>query len=299
MGNLQKVTKGHAANIVKEIERTPEQGRKFDPEKHAIDMEKTHLNYSTLTRDLNSLEYLNKRLSEVKVQNRADVNVLGQWVWTVPKDLPEEFHKEFFQGITDYYREKHGEENICYARVHLDETTPHMHLGIIPVVLDQKKNRYKCCAKEVFTRDYMQHAHSDLQEYLEQRLGREVNLLNGASLGVDSISDFKKAKELTKEVAELSKTAELLREEVQQQQEILEVLNQEIKEKQSILNKLKETISDLRSKVRDTIEHFREHPNFYNMFLKWLNPRSTSEERQEMSKKYEQHLNDLHQGLSR
>lgn len=297
MGNLQKITKAQVSGgIVEEIERTPETERKFNHETHNIDSERTHLNYSLTNRDISAIEYLNQRLKEVKCQNRADVKVVGAWVWTVPKDLAPEYHKDFFQGVYDYYAEKHGTENIAYAQVHLDETTPHLHIGIIPTVYDKKKERYKVCAKEVFTKEYMQHAHTDLQLYLEERLGVEVNLLNGESLGIDGIKDFKAAKDLTKQVA-------FLDQEIIEKKEIIKKLDKEIFEKKGILQDLTEKAEILKERIEETIAHFRSHPNMFQMFLHWATKgRYSIREEKDILDEYEAHLErsrHIHRGISR
>ncbi|MCT4574459.1 plasmid recombination protein, partial [Bacillus thuringiensis] len=63
----------------------------------SIDPDKTDLNYNLAfdLQPMKQLDFMHKRLSEVKVQNRKDVNVLCDWIVTVPKDLPEEEHRPF------------------------------------------------------------------------------------------------------------------------------------------------------------------------------------------------------------
>ncbi|WP_334427549.1 plasmid recombination protein, partial [Levilactobacillus sp. HBUAS67566] len=46
--------------------------------------------------------------------------------------------KDFFAVAKSYFSKKFGDENIRYAQVHLDETTPHMHLGIVPFNAEKK-----------------------------------------------------------------------------------------------------------------------------------------------------------------
>ena len=261
MGHLQKVTRAAADNILEEIDRD-EHSRDFNPEKHNIDRSRTHLNVDLSGHAGTARACLDKRLSEIKVMNRADIKVLGQWVWTVPKDLPEQFHKDFFQGIYDFYAQKYGPENIAYARVHYDETSPHIHVGIIPVVKD-KNGVERCRAKDVFTHESMTHAHSDLQKFLENRLGTDVNLINGASLGAESIDDFRKAKDLAKQVqtlqkecAELSQTRQDLQRQVQYLKKDRDAIQDEISEKKGLLAEIKNFLTG--------------HPNYFQMFLHWL-----------------------------
>lgn len=293
MGNLQKVTKQAAASgILDEIERSPEEERRYDAEKHAIDYEKTYLNYSLTEHQEKATDYLNKRLSEVKVMKRDDVKVLGQWVWTMPKDLDEEYREKFFQGIYDFYAEKHGAENICYAQVHLDETTPHMHIGIIPIAKN-KKGIDRVCAKEVFNKEYLSSAHADLQIFLEKRLGTEVNLINGQSLGIDGMREFKQAKELTKSLAELTEDVyyaqeELasVRNELREAKKELADVNAELNEKKGILTKLKDMIVG--------------HPNMFEMFYHWIRKgQETPEERKSVVREYKEHVEEIERAAIR
>lgn len=147
-----------------------------------IDPERTSLNYNLAPdRESTQLEYLKQRLSEVHVLKRSDINVMCDWVVTQPKDLPEERSKEFFQATYDFLEQKYGKENIISAYVHRDETTDHMHFAFVPVVYDEKKDRYKVSAKQCVTRTDLKTFHTDLEAHVSERLGIEVNILNGAT----------------------------------------------------------------------------------------------------------------------
>ncbi len=309
MGNLQKITKSVAPSVLEEIERTPEIATKFNPETHYIQPELTQFNYDLTDRDMPALDYLHKRLSEVKVQNRDDVKVLGQWVWTMPKDLDPQYQDEFFREIYNYHAEKFGAENICYATVHVDERTPHMHLGIIPIVKVDKVRTdgktEKVCAKDVFNRAYLQHAHADLQIHLENRLGVEVNLLNGESLGIDGIKNYKAAKDLAKQIPELQAQVKALNAEIYEKQDVSRELDKVIESKQGvisgldreitmqrgILGKLKEKVKEVKEVVEKVKERLTGHPNMFQMFYHWLNKgQETDEEREEVIDSYGQYL---------
>ena len=309
MGNLQKITKSVAPSVLEEIERTPEIAAKFNPETHYIAPELTHLNYDLTSRNMSALDYLHERLSEVKVQNRDDVKVLGQWVWTMPKDLDPKYQEQFFREIYNYHAQKFGAENICYATVHLDERTPHMHLGIIPIVKVDKVRTdgktEKVCAKDVFNRAYLQHAHADLQIYLEERLGVEVNLLNGESLGIDGIRNYKAAKDLAKQIPQLQAQVKALNDEIYEKQDVSRELDKVIETKQgvisgldreitvqrSVLGKLKEKVKEVKEVVEKMKERLTGHPNMFQMFYHWLRKgKETEEEREEAVDNYSRYL---------
>jgi hypothetical protein len=88
-----------------------------------IDTTKTHLNYR-LDPNTDPNEFITQRLSEIKVQKRADVKVYCSWVLTVPQNLSTEKHREFFESAYRFFCQDYGKENIVMASVHLDETSP-------------------------------------------------------------------------------------------------------------------------------------------------------------------------------
>ena len=288
MGNIEPAKRSTIAAVIDEIERTPEDALKFNPETHYIQPELTHLNYDLTGRNMPALEYLHQRLGEIKVQNRSDVNIVGKWVWTMPKDLDPKYQEQFFQEIYNYYAEKHGENNICYATVHVDEHTPHIHIGIIPVVKLDKPRKdgktEKCCYKKVFNKAYLNSEHTDLQIHLGKTLGVEVNLLTGETLGVDGIKNYKAAKDLARKVPELSDRIEELEhdilnkellcdqldQEIEQKQGIIRELDKEIGVKRGILGKLKEKIEEVKEAVKEAKEMLTGHPNMFQMFYHWL-----------------------------
>src|SRR5690625_2758644 len=48
-------------------------------------------------------------------------------------DLDTEY---FFEDTLEFLKEEFGEKNLVYATVHLDEKTPHMHFGFVPITED-------------------------------------------------------------------------------------------------------------------------------------------------------------------
>ena len=272
--NLQKVTKAQAKQIADEIERNHEYMKYFDRQKHEIKQELTHFNYDLVLSD-NIAARLEKRLSEIKVMNRADVKHLGQWVITMPNDLDPALQDLFFSAVYDFFKQEYGKENIIYAVVHLDETTPHMHLGAVPVALNDKGQEH-LSAKKVFTKNHLQHIHANCQKFCESRLGCDVNLLNGESLGVKGVKEFKMVKELAKEVGALETRRGTLSQEIAELTENKNDLQKEITEKKGILAEIKNFLIG--------------HPNLFDMFLHWLRPEYEREERQRICKEFEEEL---------
>lgn len=161
-----------------------------------IDPNLTPLNYNLAAEDqqLPQVDFIHKRMGEIRVQKRADVNVLCDWVITQPKELPTDRSRDFFESVYAFMRDRYGERNVISAYVHMDETTPHMHFAFMPIVADRRRGGEKLCAKELLTRKELQTFHNDLQNAVERDLGIEVHLLNGATQdGNKSITELKRA----------------------------------------------------------------------------------------------------------
>lgn len=105
-----------------------------------IDPNLTPLNYNLAAEDqqLPQVDFIHKRMSEIRVQKRADVNVLCDWVITQPKELPADRSRDFFESVYAFMRDRYGERNVISAYVHMDETTPHMHFAFMPIVADRR-----------------------------------------------------------------------------------------------------------------------------------------------------------------
>ena len=202
MAHVAKYTKAAIGHMLNHYARREEKSDYRSNE--SIDPDKTDLNYN-LALDLQpmkQLDFIHRRLSEVKVQNRKDVNVLCDWIVTVPKDLPEEEHRFFFEETYKFLVNRYGSANTVSAWVHMDETTPHMHFAFIPVKhgfkTDKKnpevlKEYNKVSAKEVLTRNDLISFHSDLQAHIEHMLGHSVGILNAATIeGNRSIKELKR-----------------------------------------------------------------------------------------------------------
>lgn len=149
-----------------------------------IDSTRTHMNYN-LAADMqpkSGTDFIAERLANVRVQNRADVIKMADWVVTQPKTLPPERSRDFFQHTFQFLSERYGEKNVISAYVHMDETTPHLHFAFVPVTKNTGKSagKYpeKLCARQVLTRHDLQTFHTDLQNYLQKKMQCRVDVLN-------------------------------------------------------------------------------------------------------------------------
>lgn len=191
MANVQKYSLSAVGHMFNHYER--QTGEVVQRRNEKIDKSRTHLNYDLLTgetgdgeRSKPSLqERLQKRLGEVKhmdFKSRPDLNVMCDWVITLPEDVSPEKSEQFFKAAYDFCCDRYGKENVLSAWVHMDETTPHMHFSFVPVVKNENGTE-RLCAKEVINRTELQKFHRLLKESVEQELGQYVAILNGKTAG--------------------------------------------------------------------------------------------------------------------
>ncbi len=70
----------------------------------------------------------------------------------------------FFMDVVDFHRAKFGADNVVAADIHLDETTPHLHLDMVPLTADGKLS-----SKSLFTRTNLSKCHTELAADLQAR----------------------------------------------------------------------------------------------------------------------------------
>ena len=192
MAHLEKYTAAAAGHMFAHYDRT------HSSSTSNIDESRTHLNYNLAEKDqpLSCLDFLHKRMSEIKVLKRANVNVMCDWVVTAPEDLTEEELPLFFDECYKFLNARYGKENVISAPVHMDETSPHLHYNFVPVVKDKKKGIPKLSAKECITRKDLNTFHQDLTKHMTTVFGRDIGILNGATVGGNkTIKQLKKMSE--------------------------------------------------------------------------------------------------------
>lgn len=170
-----------------------------------IDPSRTHLNYNLAPeREGSQLDFIHQRMSEVRCLKRADVNIMCDWVVTLPKyqwhdnnihmtPNKEQVERTFFERVYRFMADRYGEQNIISAYVHRDETTPHMHFAFVPVTEDKKRGGEKLSAKEVITKNDLKTFHTDLERHLDSFRDWHFEVVNEATKdGNKTIAELKK-----------------------------------------------------------------------------------------------------------
>ena len=164
---MEKYHKQDVAPIEKENERD-ESYKATNPQ---IDSEQTKNNYRfTPYFGKTYTEFINGRIKELGLSPRKDAVVMNSFVLGSDKTFFDGLAKveqyNFFSDCYKFFAERYGEENIIAAIVHNDETTPHMHLNLMPVIKDGR-----LCSKQLFDKPQLQKLQTDFYESVGKRWG--------------------------------------------------------------------------------------------------------------------------------
>lgn len=173
----------------------------------------SYRNYDLIMRsdtDIKSdvMDYINETKSTNR-KVRSDAVVVNEWIISSSNDFFDDLglyrDRTFFEKSKEYFCEKFGKENVRYAVVHMDETTPHMHLGVVPFDEDKKLS-----AKRVFGKKTLLEIQEELPAYL-QKHGFDIERGDkGSERKHLSTADFKEWKDQQKIVNQNRKAIDKL-----------------------------------------------------------------------------------------
>ena len=168
---MEKCHKQDVAPIEKENERD----ENYESDNPQIDSERTRNNYCfTPYFGKTYTEFINGRIKELGLSPRKDAVVMNSFVLGSDKTFFDGLDKveqyNFFSSCYKFFAKRYGEENIIAAVVHNDETTPHMHLNLMPVTADGR-----LCSKELFDKNKLR----ELQTVFYSAVGKKYGLQRG------------------------------------------------------------------------------------------------------------------------
>ena len=164
---MEKYHKQDVAPIEKENERD----ENYEASNPQIDSERTRNNYRfTPYFGKTYTEFISGRIKELGLSPRKDAVVMNSFVLGSDKTFFDGLSRveqyNFFSDCYKFFTERYGEENIIAAVVHNDETTPHMHLNLMPVTKDGR-----LCSKQLFDKPQLQQLQTDFYESVGKRWG--------------------------------------------------------------------------------------------------------------------------------
>lgn len=160
-----------------------------------IDPYRTILNYDLHNKD--KINY-NKRVKEIIAEGykgtkaiRKDATIMTSTIVTSDKGFFDKLslkeQRRFFEEAYNFLKECYGENNIVSAVVHMDETTPHMHLTAVPLTADGKLS-----AKTIVDRKFLRHIQKAIPELLQSK-GFDIERgVEGSAKGHTDTNDYKK-----------------------------------------------------------------------------------------------------------
>src|SRR5574344_2184630 len=267
-----------------------------------IDISLSELNYDLVNRTDNYKKDIENFINENKTTTRAirkDAVLVNEWIITSDRkffeNLSDEDTKEFFITAKEYFAENFGEENIRYATVHLDESTPHLHMGIVPFDKDKKLS-----AKRIFNREALRNVQEDLPKLLQEKgfdieraIDRKKNELKAYTqennisnkIDVNITRETKDVKvpsgekflghEFTKTVqkttgnliiseTDFKKLDQALKHGRIKEEQLNKILNTDIHKENK---ELKDTVKELKAKTNDVIDDYNSLVKDYNSLI--------------------------------
>ena len=157
-------------NDVAPVERENERDENYISDNPQIDRARTKNNYHIISGYGTYTEFINNRLRELNLSPRKDAVVMNSFVVGSDKTffdkLPKALQYGFFSDCAKFFAERYGKENIISAVVHSDETTPHLHLNLMPITSDRR-----LCSKQLFDKPQLQQLQTDFYEEVGKRWG--------------------------------------------------------------------------------------------------------------------------------
>ncbi|MED4235817.1 MobV family relaxase [Priestia megaterium] len=215
---MQKFHKDAILGIQKHNQREGENSKNKD-----IDSNRTMLNYDFVNEDKIKYHEEIKKMTATRVKRkiRNDAVLVAEFFVSASPEYmhamsPDE-QRKYFEASLDHIAGKYGQQNILYAVVHNDESTPHMHVGFVPITDDRR-----LAAKEYFHgKTKIRRIQDDFHNYMNKR-GYDIERGEPSELQHKSVHEFKK-QEREKELKHLQQLVAHKEKELQGMDNLLEL----------------------------------------------------------------------------
>ena len=227
--HMMKIKSGAVGGIQSHNNREHES--KTNPD---VDMSRSEDNYDLIPCD-NYKRSIKEKLSNLVESSRAvrkDAVVVCNFIVTSDNEtmnaLGADRQREFFQDSVKWFSDRYGADRVLNATVHMDETTPHLHIGVMPITQDGRLS-----AKAIFTKTEMKAIQTEFARDVGEKYGLERGV-EGSERTHLSEARFKeqKALEMANEhgaiAQELHVLAEDCKQELSEATRSLETVKQEL-----------------------------------------------------------------------
>ena len=157
------------------VEQENERDETYQANNPQIDPARTSGNYHLIKRQRSYTQFISDKIEALDLPTKVRKDAVLMCSFVVGSDgaffknLSPQEQEKFFAKCTRFFSEHYGEGNIISAVVHTDETTPHLHLNLIPIADG------RLCAKKLFDRKAL----TALQTDLHREVGAKWNLQRG------------------------------------------------------------------------------------------------------------------------
>lgn len=238
--HMMKIKSGAVGGIQSHNNREHEP--KTNPD---VDMSRSEDNYDLISCD-NYKRSIKEKLSNLVESSRAvrkDAVVVCNFIVTSDNEtmnaLGADRQREFFQDSVKWFSDRYGADKVLNATVHMDETTPHLHIGVMPITQDGRLS-----AKAIFTKTEMKAIQTEFARDVGEKYGLERGV-EGSERTHLSEARFKeqKALEMANEHGAIA----------QELQIIAEDCKQELSEATRSLETVKQELSTMQDR-KDTLQ---------------------------------------------
>lgn len=238
--HMMKIKSGAVGGIQSHNNREHEP--KTNPD---VDMSRSEDNYDLISCD-NYKRSIKEKLSNLVESSRAvrkDAVVVCNFIVTSDNEtmnaLGADRQREFFEDSVKWFSDRYGADRVLNATVHMDETTPHLHIGVMPITQDGRLS-----AKAIFTKTEMKAIQTEFARDVGEKYGLERGV-EGSERTHLSEARFKeqKALEMANEHGAIA----------QELQIIAEDCKQELSEATRSLEAVKQELSAIQDK-KDTLQ---------------------------------------------
>ena len=167
--HMMKIKSGAVGGIQSHNNREHEP--KTNPD---VDMSRSKDNYDLVSCD-NYKRTIKEKISSLVESSRAvrkDAVVVCNFIVTSDNEtmdaLGADRQREFFQDSVKWFSDRYGADRVLNATVHMDETTPHLHIGVMPITQDGRLS-----AKAIFTKTEMKAIQTEFARDVGEKYGLE------------------------------------------------------------------------------------------------------------------------------
>ena len=281
MAHVDHFNKQSVRNIIKEHERDT------DHYKNDVDVSRSNLNfgYGHQTADdmaLNIHARCNDIMQGRKMQDQT--NVMSEWKITYPSWLCTEerckiekthkdgtkytvektYHKprdpkhvkQFFDTVYNFTVKRYGADNVMGGYVHMDETTPHIHIDLVPEATSRKTGKKTVSSASLFDKKELRNYQRDLQAEMVKVFGKDASMyiLNGRTVGDYTIDELKERSRVSRKQKAREKSITEKEQALDKREQALNDREDELSVKETRLQAQEDALQDERDKLYAEVE---------------------------------------------